>query len=118
MEITKNKCLDMPKRIDGLNDLANNFWWSWNNDARLLFKILSRSRWKLSGHNPVKMLCNIDKNILENAAKNQMFLKQYDSVMARFQDNMKKGDSWFLKNIGNSENLPITFFSAEYVEGM
>ena len=114
MEITKNKCLDMPKRIDGLNDLANNFWWSWNNDARLLFKILSRSRWKLSGHNPVKMLCNIDKNILENAAKNQMFLKQYDSVMARFQDNMKKGDSWFLKNIGNSENLPITFFSAEY----
>ena len=114
MEITKNKCPDIPKRIDGLNDLANNFWWSWNNDARLLFKILSRSRWKISRHNPVKMLCDIDKDILEDAAKSQIFLKNYDAVMARFKDDMKKENSWFLKNIDNPGDLSITFFSAEY----
>ena len=110
MEITKNKCPDIPKRIDGINELANNFWWSWNNDARLLFKILSLTGWKLSGHNPVKMLCDIDKNIFEKASKDQKFLKQFDTVITKFKDNMKKENSWFLKNLNNPGDLSITFF--------
>jgi len=114
MEITKNKYSAIPERIDGLNDLANNFWWSWNNDARLLFKMLSRSGWKLSGHNPVKMLGNIDKNVFEKASKDKKFLKQYDTVIGKFHKNIEKKDTWFLKNIDNPGDLSITFFSAEY----
>lgn len=89
MEIIKNKYPYIPKRLDGFNDLINNFWWSWNNEARLLFKMLSRTGWKLSGHNPVKMLGNLDKNIFEKALKDQGFLKKFDTVVTIFKNNMK-----------------------------
>jgi starch phosphorylase len=108
------KFQDIPERLAGLTELAYNFWWSWNNEARMLFKILDRSEWKLSVHNPVKMLCNIDKNILIKSAKDQKFLRHYDAVMARFKDYMKKENNWFFENIDNNEDLSITFFSAEY----
>ena len=114
MEIINNKYPDIPKRLDGINDIINNFWWSWNNEARLLFKTLSRTGWKLSVHNPVKMLGNLDKNIFEKASKDQKFLKLFDTVITKFKDNMKKENSWFLKNFNNPDDLSITFFSAEY----
>jgi starch phosphorylase len=68
-----DKCQDVPERITGLTKLAYNFWWSWNPEGRLLFKKLSRSAWKLSRHNPVKMLCELDKKILDDAAKDPIF---------------------------------------------
>jgi starch phosphorylase len=108
------KFQDIPERLAGLTELAYNFWWSWNNEARMLFKMLDRSGWKLSVHNPVKMLCNIDKNILNKAAKDQRFLRHYDAVMARFKDYMKKENSWFFENVVKPGDLSITFFSAEY----
>jgi starch phosphorylase len=105
---------EIPERISGLRELTNNFWWSWNNDARLLFKRLSRTGWKLSVHNPVKMLYSLDKIMLDNAAKDQEFLKAYDAVMNRFNESMKTENSWFFKNKIKPNNLSITFFSAEY----
>jgi starch phosphorylase len=95
-------------------ELTNNFWWSWNNDARLLFKQLSRTGWKLSIHNPVKMLYSLDKTILDNAAKDQEFLRIYDAVMTRFNESMKTENSWFLENKIKPKDLSITFISAEY----
>ena len=44
----------IPKRIQGLNELAFNLWWSWHPEARQLFKSLDRSLWKSTSHNPVK----------------------------------------------------------------
>jgi len=114
MDTPNKKCVDIPQRITGLTALANNFWWSWNNDARVLFKMLSRSGWKLSVHNPVKMLCDIDKDALNKASRDQKFLRHYDAVMARFNDSMKKENSWFFENIIRPDDLSITFFSAEY----
>jgi glycogen phosphorylase len=110
----KKRNFDIPKRIEGLNNLSNNFWWSWNNDARILYKMLSRSGWKLSGHNPIKMLSEMDKNILENAIKDQKFLRHYDAVISRFNDSLKKENSWFKEEIGNIKDLTIVFLSAEY----
>jgi len=46
----------LPERLAGLEELAENLWWSWNPGARMLFKTLDRQGWKESGHNPDKML--------------------------------------------------------------
>ncbi len=105
---------DIPKRITGLVDLADNFWWSWNNEARLLFKMLSRSAWKDSIHNPVKMLFDMDKKSIEKAQKDQNFLSQYDSVMNHFKQYIKNEDSWFSNTVANAKPSMIAFFSAEY----
>ena len=110
----RGKCLDVPERIAGLKELAYNFWWSWNSDGRLLFKRLSRTAWKINKHNPVKMLCEINKEMLEKAAKDPDFLKSYDTVMDKFIKYMNNKDSWFLKNYSKNKRGSIAFFSAEY----
>ena len=102
--------MDIPKRIEGLRELAYNFWWSWHPDGRLLFKRLSRTAWKVSRHNPVKMLSEIDKDMLEKAAKDTVFLKSYDAVMKKFNEYMNNNNSCF----SNDKEQTIAFFSAEY----
>ena len=114
MEEIKNKFLEIPERISGLSELAYNFWWSWHPEARMLFKMLNRSAWKLSIHNPIKMLINTDLTIFKNAAKNQNFLKYYDEIINRFHEDMKKHSGWFSTNIQSSKDLYLAFFSAEY----
>ncbi len=114
MEDTKKKYPELPKRIAGLKELSYNFWWSWHPEARVLFKMLNRAAWKLSVHNPVKMLINIDENILKNEAKNPKFLRHYDSVITNFHQDMKENFGWFSENIESSRDMSFGFFSAEY----
>jgi starch phosphorylase len=46
----------IPERIGRLDELANDLWWSWHDEARQLFRSLDYPLWRLSGHNPVKEL--------------------------------------------------------------
>jgi glucan phosphorylase len=58
----------LPKRIGRLDELANNLWWSWHQQARGLFRILDYPLWRTSGHNPVKQLRDINPDKLKTAA--------------------------------------------------
>lgn len=104
----------IPDRISGLVELAYNLWWSWHPEARMLFKMLDRVTWKISIHNPVKMLHEIDSKILNAAVRDQKFLRHYDSVIARYKSDMITNGGWFSNNISDSSMLPIAYFSAEY----
>jgi starch phosphorylase len=114
MDSIKDRFPNLPQRISGLGELAYNLWWSWHPAARMLFKMLDRPAWKESVHNPVKMLREIPREILESAAGNPDYLEQYDTVLARFQNEMGGKTCWFAENILDTECLPIAYFSAEY----
>ncbi|HBG87710.1 MAG TPA: hypothetical protein DDW62_09185, partial [Marinilabiliaceae bacterium] len=45
----------MPKRIEGLNVLARNLWWSWNYQAMELFEAVDDELWEKVGKNPVQL---------------------------------------------------------------
>ncbi len=89
MEIQQNDDPYLPQRLAGLGALANNLWWSWNPAARMLFKTLDRQAWKESVHNPDKMLKKLPKEILDAAAENQDYLRQYDVVLSQFNKYME-----------------------------
>ena len=114
MDGVKKIQIEAPERISGLRELAFNMWWSCHPEARALFKRLSRAAWKLSGHNPVKMLREIDKAALDGAAGDSGFLAHYDQVMEKFRREVKTPGGWFEDNICDPESLPVAFFSAEY----
>ena len=57
----------LPKRIDRLYELANNLWWSWDEDGRQVFRSLDYALWRISNHNPVKQLRDITPQNLESA---------------------------------------------------
>jgi starch phosphorylase len=110
----KEKFSHLPERLAGLGELASNLWWSWRPEARELFKMLDLSAWRETGHNPVKLLEVLPLQILEAAAVNPQYLSHYDSVLARFRQDLENRVCWFTANITDTECLPIAFFSLEY----
>ncbi len=104
----------VPERISGLVDLAYNLWWSWNPEARALFKQVNRRVWKESIHNPVRMLREVPVEFLEKAAGDPAYLRRYDIVMHRFRNYMNATGTWFSAEYPDSRSLTIAYFSAEY----
>lgn len=112
--VQEDRFPDIPERISGLVELAYNLWWSWHPEARMLFKMINRAEWKVSVHNPVRMLNEFEGEILNEAARDPKFLGRYDAVMTRFNNEMTAGGGWFNENIADPDMLPIAYFSAEY----
>src|SRR4030042_5494353 len=104
----------IPKRIERLLELANNLWWSWDEDGRQVFRSLDYELWRASGHNPVKQLRDIDPGKLEDAAKDPAFLDLYDSIIQKFDNYMTSQQSWCGKNTAHSFEGQVAYFSAEY----
>ena len=104
----------LPKRINKLLDIANNLWWSWNTEFLRLFKDIDSDLWDTVGKNPVKFLKLVSQDKLEEVAKNQDFLKEYDEVTNNFNSYMETKETWFSKNYPNNKNDLIAYFSAEY----
>jgi starch phosphorylase len=93
MDPLKNRFPYVPERIEGLGQLAYNLWWSWNPAARMLFKTLDRQAWKESVHNPVRMLREIPRDILDAASLNTAYLIRYDEVMSAFREEIMRASS-------------------------
>ncbi len=105
---------NVPRRISRLPELASNLWWSWDEQGRQVFRSLDYDLWRTSGHNPVKMLRDINPGKLETAAKDPTFLELFDSVMAKFDNYMTGKKGWCAKNLPPDFKGEIAYFSAEY----
>ena len=105
---------NLPERLAGLGELADNLWWSWHPAARMTFKMLNRQAWKESTHNPVRMLSDLSPWILESAVQDPQFLRQYDGVIERFRSEMAAREGWFTEHVPIPNTYPVAYFSAEY----
>jgi starch phosphorylase len=113
-EFSQDVFSKLPERLIGLGELAMNLWGSWHPAARNLFKALDRRVWKESVHNPVKMLRELPRDVLESAARDPAYLRRYDTVIGQFREYMEEKEGWFTENIGASDTQTIAYFSAEY----
>jgi glycogen phosphorylase len=104
----------LPKRLAGLEVLAENLWWSWNPGARMLFKTLDRQAWKESGHNPDKMLRELPRELLEKAGTDDEYIGRYDDVMEVFRKYMKPKECHLLAPFSPDHKYAVAYFSAEY----
>jgi starch phosphorylase len=104
---------NLPQPITGLGEMAENLWWSWHPEARMLFKMLSRQAWKGSGHNPDKMLREIPKRDLEWAAGDPDYVRHYDRVLSWFRKELGKKHCDIL-DLPAEDSRPVAYFSAEY----
>ena len=104
----------LPKRIEELETIANNLWWSWNTEFLRLFKQIDRDLWETVGKNPVKFLKLVSQEKLEESSKNVNFLKQYDKIVENFENYKNSKSTWFSRNYPDNKNDLIAYFSAEY----
>src|SRR5579875_2230378 len=106
----------MPARINRLYELAYNLWWSWHPEARALYSTLDPDLWEEIGHNPVHFLSRVEPAILEKAAENTTYLRQYDSVISDFDHYMhpRADETWFTQTYPELVDKTIAYFSAEF----
>ncbi|HEU4617410.1 MAG TPA: alpha-glucan family phosphorylase [Gammaproteobacteria bacterium] len=103
----------LPAPIARLEELASNFWFSWNPAARILFSRLDESLWLRTDNNPKLFLRCVDQGILERAAEDDTFLSAYRKVMAEFDAYVEQGPMPY-KDGGLAQNDFIAYFCAEY----
>ena len=74
----------LPPSLSRLWELTHNLWWSWNPEARALFETLDRTLWKLTAHNPVKLLRDLSPERMQSASTDPSFLRRYEAVLMAF----------------------------------
>jgi glycogen phosphorylase len=104
----------IPERINRLEELAYNIWWSWHPKARDVFRALDYPLWKENGHNPVKLLIDTSSENLQSAAADPLFLSLYDSTVAAFDSDLGSRDLWFNQHFPGHFDGPIAYFSMEF----
>lgn len=109
---TPSQTFNIPKRISRLAELATNLWWTWNPEATRLFGRLDYDLWERLGHNPIRLLNEIDSAQLNQMAQDKDYLTLYDSLFETFDAYFKK-ETWSQKNHPELKN-PIAYFSMEF----
>jgi glycogen phosphorylase len=103
----------LPPRIEGLSTLATNLWWSWNLDARLVFRRIDQPLWHLTKHNPLELLRRVDPARLATCAADPGFLAIYDRTMDAFHRAVSTRNTWFQDRFPDLTR-PVAYFCAEF----
>ncbi len=106
--------LALPGRIGGLAGVAANLSWSWNRNARALFRLLDAALWHLTRHNPIELLRRVDAARLAACAADPEFLRLYDAVAAAAARDATSAGTWFAASYPEFVNRPIAYFCAEF----
>jgi starch phosphorylase len=109
----------IPPSLQRLDDLARNFWFSWNPALGQLFRTLDPVLWRKVEGSPRLFLRSVDQGILDRAATNTGFIDEYRRIAAAFdeylgskpmfRDGLEQGDviAYFCAEYGWHESFPI-----------
>lgn len=104
----------MPEKLSRLPELATNIWWSWNLDARQLFRRLDYSLWRETQHNPVQMLHDMSREKLEERANDPAFIRYYNKIVMHFDEEMAAAKTWYNQTYPEFKDKTVAYFSAEF----
>ena len=93
--------------------VATNLAWSWNRDARALFRMLDQALWHLTRHNPIELLRRVDPARLAACAEDPEFLRRFDAVRAAAARDATAAGTWFATSYPTLDR-PIAYFCAEF----
>ncbi len=96
----------LPKRLQALEELSRNLWWSWNPEARDLIENLDPALWVKCDHNPIILLDKLSIEKMRELEADAEFLAKLDSVYKQFCDYMSEKP--------DPNATTITYFSMEY----
>ena len=109
---------NLPRGLEGLDDLAYNLWWSWTPRAGALFSRLDPAAWARH-RNPIAVLAGMDAGRWEVASTDEEFLVDASRLLDEYHRYMGNGsDSWYQQQIAADPASalpgPIGYFCAEY----
>ena len=96
----------LPADLSKLQEIAYNLWWTWNGEAKDLFRQIDNEAWHRVNSNPVMLLNTISYDRMVQLSKDKKFMKQLNDVYADFRAYM---------DTPKDKNKPtVAYFSMEY----
>ena len=100
--------------INGLNRLARNLWWTWNQEAQEIFQKLSPRAWQNLYHNAVAVLHEVSDYELRTRLQEPAFAKEVRNVLKQFDTYLEEPNTWAAQNAQKLTGKPVAYFSAEF----
>lgn len=104
----------LPGGLVRVQELAYNLWWSWKPEARQLFEMIDSTLWRLTNHNPVKLLLDLKPERLSALGEDPFFVRQYSAVLKSYDEYMAPQGSWFATRYPSMADCTVAYFSAEF----
>src|SRR5215218_11515186 len=87
---TFNVVPQLPAALEPLREMVFNLWWTWQPDARKLFRHLDPELWDQTNHNPLRMLQLCRQARLVEVSKDDDFLREMGVVYDKFNAYMQE----------------------------
>src|SRR2546428_10751047 len=100
--------------IVGLNRLARNLWWTWDQEAQEIFQDLSPRGWQNLYHNAVAILHELSDYELRVRLQDPEFAQRVLAVLLSFLRYLTAAQTWGNLNAKSLANNPVAYFSAEF----
>ena len=114
MTLTPLSSSELTELIHGLNRLAHNLWWTWNQEAQEIFQKLSPRAWQNLYHNAVAVLHEVSDLELRTRLQDPGFAQEVRRVLDQFEAYLQAPDTWAAEQASQLQEKPIAYFSAEF----
>src|SRR5918994_3976054 len=109
---------NLPRGLEGLDELAYNLWWSWTPRAGTLFSSLDPAAWARY-RNPIAVLAAMHPTRWEEVAADEDFMVDASRLLDEFHRYMANGsESWYQREVASDASRglpgPVGYFCAEY----
>src|SRR5579863_5587796 len=98
----------------GLNKLAHNLWWTFDQAAQEMFQDLSPRSWQNLYHNAVAVLHEVSDYELRVRLQDVDFARRVREVLKAFNDYLNDQNTWAQRHAPSLTKNAIAYFSAEF----
>lgn len=105
---------ELNELTSGLNKLARNLWWTWNQEAQELFQEMSPRGWQNLYHNAVAILHEVSEYELKVRLQDPDFADRVRRVLSSYKTYMEEKETWAAKHAPQLKDRPVAYFSAEF----
>jgi starch phosphorylase len=105
---------EVAEMATGLNRLARNLWWTWNQEAQELFQELSPRGWQNLYHNAVAILHEVSELELRARLQDPDFASHVRHVLKDFEAYLSEKNTWGQQHAAVLAKNPVAYFSAEF----
>jgi len=105
---------ELTELTTGLNKLARNLWWTWDQEAQEVFAELSPRCWQNLYHNAVAVLREVSDYELRVRLQDPNFAARVRDVLRDFEAYLGEKSTWCQQHAPQLLENPVAYFSAEF----
>jgi glycogen phosphorylase len=105
---------ELTELTSGLNRLARNLWWTWDQEAQDIFQELSPRGWQNLYHNAVAILSEVSEYELRVRLQDHDFVERVRQVLKAFDRYIGNQNTWGHQHAPILRTNPVAYFSAEF----